>query len=211
MALRDLRLVSRQPIGPPLSEAPDADAAVSILELESQLLDLYTTGLQPGVSTGWHSLDPHYTIKPGQVTVVTGVPHSGKSPFVNAMALHCVVAHGWTIAISSPEHLPYANLAARFLEQFYKNLSFTEGTAFRMTAAQIMQACDVLAPRLYFLPPSETDATIHHVLARCLPLLEKGLRGLVIDPYGEFEHRRPSGMSETEYISQLLTEIRLFA
>lgn len=211
MSLRELRLVSRQPLGPPSPDVPDDDAAVSILDLESEILDLYATGLRPGVSTGWRSLDLYYTIKPGQVTVVTGVPHSGKSPFVNAMALHCVVAHGWTIAVSSPEHLPYANLAARFLEQFYKNLSFTDGTVFRMSPAQIMQACDVLATRCYFLPASETDATIHHVLDRCLPLLDKGLRGLVIDPYGEFEHRRPQGMTETEYVSQLLTEIRLFA
>ena len=82
----------------------------------------------------------------------------------------------------------------------------------KMTRVDVMRACDELERKLYFLPASETNATISHVLARCQPLIEEhDLRGLVIDPYGEFEHRRPAGMTETEYVSQLLTEIRLFA
>jgi len=38
-----------------------------------------------------------------------------------------------------------------------------------------------------------------------------GLRGLIIDPWNEFEHTRPSGQTETEGISQALTQIRRFA
>ena len=38
-----------------------------------------------------------------------------------------------------------------------------------------------------------------------------GTRGLVIDPYNEIEHKRPSAMTETEYVSQLLGKVRRFA
>jgi twinkle protein len=209
MSLRELRLIARQPAGPavPTSE----DAPLSFGDLEPALLELYETGLQPGVSTGWTSLDAYYTIKPGLVTVVTGIPHSGKSPFVNAMALHCVVAHGWRVAISSPEHLPYENLAARLLEQFYKTLSFSAGTQLRMTRTQLMQAVDALDHRCWFLPSSQQEATIPNLLTRCQPLLDEGLQGLVIDPYGDFEHRRPPGMTETEYVSGLLSTLRDWA
>jgi len=37
------------------------------------------------------------------------------------------------------------------------------------------------------------------------------LRGLVIDPYNEIEHRRPREMSETEYVSQSLGKVKRFA
>ncbi len=211
MSLRDLYVISKQPVGPPALYT-DPDAAQSIGALAGDILELYETGLQPGVMPEWLSLRPYYSMKPGQVTVVTGIPHSGKSPFVNALAVQCSVAYDWPIAWSSPEHLPYHDLAARLLQQYYKCLSFSEGSFMKMSRANVMEACDKLERKWFFLPASDTNATISHVLTRCLPLIEqKGLKGLVIDPYGEFEHRRPSGMTETEYVSQLLTEIRLFA
>lgn len=38
-----------------------------------------------------------------------------------------------------------------------------------------------------------------------------GIRGLIIDPYNEIEHKRPAAMSETEYVSQLLGKVKRFA
>lgn len=40
---------------------------------------VYEEGWKKGCSTGWSKLDEHYTVKPGQVTVVTGVPAHGKA------------------------------------------------------------------------------------------------------------------------------------
>ena len=208
MSITKLVAVSREPVQDVVTAA---DAPISIRDLEPQILDLYETGLQPGLATGWPSLTPYYTVKPGQVTVVTGIPHSGKSPFVNQLALHCVVSHDWKVAWCSLEHLPYADLSARLLEQFYKGMSFTHGAVMKMSRKDITQALDVLKDRVFFLPPSEEDPTIPGVLHRCHALVQAGLNGLIIDPYGEFEHKRPNGMTETEYVSQLLTQIRLFA
>jgi hypothetical protein len=42
-------------------------------------------------------------------------------------------------------------------------------------------------------------------------VLRYGIRGLVIDPYNELDHRRPKTMSETEYVSQMLTKVKRFA
>jgi twinkle protein len=208
MSLNDLHLVSREPIGPQPEKA--TDEPISIDDLASDILDLYETGLQPGVRPEWISLCPYYTVKPGQVTIVTGIPHSGKSPFVNALALHCAATYGWLVVWCSPEHMPYADLSARLLEQYYKVLSFTSGH-FKMTRAQILNACAELKTRCYFLEPREENPTLQNILDRCLPLLDRGLKGLVIDPYGEFEHRIPDGMSETKYISGLLSTVRAFA
>ena len=38
-----------------------------------------------------------------------------------------------------------------------------------------------------------------------------GIRGLVIDPYNELDHQRPTYMNETEYVSQMLTTLKRFA
>ncbi len=213
MSLRDLNEAADRPIGPDDLTPPDPDRPFSIRAIKHDILDLYHTGFQPGVAPPWITLTPHYTIKEGQVTVVTGIPHCGKSPFVNEMAIGCAVNHGWPVAFCSPEHLPYEDLSARLLQQFYKNLSFSPHPLVQqMTQAEVMNAVDSLGSHIFFVPMSEANSTIPFVLARCIDLVEsRGLKGLVIDPYGEFEHKRPSGMSETEYVSQLLTSIRLFA
>ena len=41
--------------------------------------------------------------------------------------------------------------------------------------------------------------------------MRHGVRGLVIDPYNEIEHRRPANMTETEYVSQILGKVKRFA
>lgn len=41
-------------------------------------------------------------------------------------------------------------------------------------------------------------------------VLRYGIRGLVIDPYNELEHQRRSSVTETEYVSQMLSRLKLF-
>jgi hypothetical protein len=40
---------------------------------------LYEEGLQGGVSTGWLEIDKYYTIRPGEMTIITGIPSHGKA------------------------------------------------------------------------------------------------------------------------------------
>lgn len=37
------------------------------------------------------------------------------------------------------------------------------------------------------------------------------MRGLVIDPYNELDHRRPAHVTETEFVSQMLSKVKRFA
>lgn len=36
-----------------------------------------------------------------------------------------------------------------------------------------------------------------------------GVRGLVLDPYNEIDHQRPSNQTETEYVSKLLSKVAI--
>ena len=42
-------------------------------------------------------------------------------------------------------------------------------------------------------------------------VLRYGIRGLVIDPYNALSHLRPANLTETEFVSQLLTKVKRFA
>jgi len=45
-------------------------------------------------------------VVPGELTVVTGVPNSGKSEWLDALAVNLMKEHGWSIAYCSLENPP---------------------------------------------------------------------------------------------------------
>ena len=78
-----------------------------------------------GVSTGWKSVDNHYRVVPGELTVVTGVPNSGKSEWVDALMCNLAVQHGWTFALCSMENKVHEH--ARKLVEKYVGEPWFEG------------------------------------------------------------------------------------
>src|SRR5688500_6049465 len=79
---------------------------ISPFDLAKRLGTLWKSGLPSGFKTGWRPLDPYYTVVPGQLTIVTGWPGSGKSEWVDALAVNLLDA-GWGFAFFSPENQPY--------------------------------------------------------------------------------------------------------
>ena len=56
------------------------------LDYEHQVLALHRGERSGGLSTGWPVLDEFTTIRPGGLSIVTGIPNHGKSEFVDAPA-----------------------------------------------------------------------------------------------------------------------------
>lgn len=69
------------------------DGIVCAEDLRDEVFSLYREGSQRGLSTGLRTLDDLYTVRPGEMTVVTGMPSSGK-----AMSLDTKIPtpSGWT-------------------------------------------------------------------------------------------------------------------
>ena len=56
---------------------------------------LYRGEIKRGVSTGWEMLDPLLRIRPGDLSVISGFPSSGKSQFLDALCLNLARDQGW--------------------------------------------------------------------------------------------------------------------
>lgn len=179
--------------------------------LKAELRSLWEKGLPPGDRTGWPSVDKHYTVLPGQFTVVTGWPGSGKSEWLDALLVN-LCRQGWKIAMFSPENQPVAVHITKLLEKVIGK-PFGRGPTERMTPDEVDKATDQIAQWFGFIePPSEDPLTVQDVIEAAAPfLLTAQKRGLVIDPWNELEHWRPSNLSETEYISKTLTYVRNWA
>lgn len=57
-----------------------------------------------GVSTGWDGVDAYYKVVPGELTIVTGVPNSGKSEWIDALMVNLAAEHNWSFALCSMEN-----------------------------------------------------------------------------------------------------------
>src|SRR6185312_9523350 len=89
-------------------------------DIRADAVALYRQGRQPGVTTGWRSLNCLYTVKTGQMTVVTGIPGSGKSEFLDALMMNLVRSHDWQFAVFSPENSPAAHHYSKLAEKYYQ-------------------------------------------------------------------------------------------
>lgn len=170
-----------------------------------EVLDLYRHGLTPGDSTGWRSVDQHYTVAAGQWTLVTGIPGSGKSEWLDAMLVN-LASSGWKVCFYSPENHPVPLHVSKLLEKRIGK-PFREGPTPRMTKAEVETGLEWLTQRFTWLQPRQRDPMT--LLATAIDWLgsDGGKKGVVLDPWNMLEHGRPSNMTETEYISLALSEL----
>ena len=175
---------------------------------------LWERGLPPGDCTGWPSVDRYYTVVPGQLTVLTGWPGSGKSEWLDALLVNLAL-QGWRIAFFSPENQPVEVHIAKLLEKI-SGKPFGKGPTERLTRDDVIEFNDDIAQWFGWIEAPEAQAlTAAQVIEAAEPFLSKfepgTKRGLVIDPWNELEHWRPPQLSETEYVSQTLSRVRNWA
>ncbi len=171
--------------------------------------NLYKGGLSKGISSGWKTLDPHYTIMPGQWTVITGSPGTGKSEFLDAMMINLLLKHGWKFGVCSMENLPVEMHMAKLLEKV-NNLPFFEGLNIRMREQDVDDGMDILQNHIKFILPKSNEFTVSGILKLATKAVKKwGINGLIIDPWNELEHNYST--NETKYIGDSLTKLRRFA
>jgi twinkle protein len=168
-----------------------------------------------GVGTGWPALDPYYKVVPGELTIVTGVPNSGKSEWIDALLCNLSDQHGWTFALCSMEKRATDHarqLAEKYVGRPFFDLPYGRGVP-RMTYEQLDEALDWVDDRFHLIRYEDDQLpSVDWVLDIAKAAVYRyGIRGLVIDPYNELDHQRPASMTETEYVSQMLTKVKRFA
>lgn len=169
---------------------------------------LYETGLVRGQSTGFREVDEIYTVMPGQLTIVTGIPSMGKSAFVDQIMVNLAKREGWRFAVCSFENEPRIHIAK--LMQLYVGKPFFEGKTPRMTKDEKAHAGAWIKDHFSFLYQGDGhQSTIENIIDRLRSaVLRYGIRGAVIDPANFIDRDRD--MSETDWVSDALTKLKVF-
>lgn len=196
----------------PSDFAPVLQPGTAVLdsdELVRQGRRLYDAGgLGRGQSTGWRVLDALYTVIPSQLTAIIGIPGMGKSEFLDAMLLNLAEGDDWEFAIYSPENYPPVTHLAKFAEKRVRK-PFGRGPTERMTAGEYELAAEWIGERFFWIEPKLR--TPDQLVRVALEMRNPGKKfGIVLDPWNTLDHKR-NGMSETDYISHVLSELSTLA
>lgn len=183
-----------------------------VIDFEETLLTYFDYGMASGVSTGWANVDALYTVMPGELTVVTGIPNHGKSEWLDALMINLAESQGYRFAIFSPEHSKEEHVTKLIEKRVHMPTSPTSEQ--RMSRDTFLAGASWVSHHFMFIVADDEDnlPKLEWILDRARAMvLRYGIRGLILDPWNEIEHSRPQGVSETDYISQALSVIKRFA
>lgn len=191
-----------------LADAPEikVDGVFTVSDFEQSLDALFEHGMQKGVVIGHENFDRLLSFETKRLCVVTGIPGSGKSEFIDEIAERLNMRYGWRWAYFSPENAPLAYHAAKLIEKFTgKHFSPQH-----LTYGEYRQVKEHLEQDFSFIAPTD-NYRVDNILEKAKYLVRRrGIKGLVIDPYNRLEAEQGQ-RSETLYISELLDKLTTFA
>lgn len=178
---------------------------IEVKNLYADLRNLYETGVQQGLLLGQKIIDEYISWETGRLAIVTGVPASGKSEFVDYLVTKLNVQHGWKAAFFTPENYPLKYHYSKLFEKLIGK-KFSQATT---TEIEFDMAYEYVQNNFFYIL-NEEDFTVKSILDSARVLVKtRGIKVIVIDPYNKIEHQYKD--SETQYISRFLDQVIQFA
>ncbi len=159
------------------------------------------------VDSGFPGLRDHWRIREGDLTVITGIPSSGKTTVANVICCLMASHHNWPTVFASFEQVPQRD-HRRFLRTWHNGK-----LVIHQTDDEIARADSWIDNNFYFISPGDDDEpTLGWLLERLSSaVVRHGVKICVIDPWNEVQHEIPRGMSTTDYIGDALNTLKRFA
>lgn len=171
----------------------------------SDIRNYFEQGVQKGKEIDQGIIDKYITWEAGRLAIITGIPASGKSEFVDYLVCKLNIKHGWKAAFFTPENYPlkfhYSKLFEKLIGKKFSKLTTTE--------LEWDLAYDYIRQNFFYIL-NEEDFSLKSILDSAKVLIKtRGIKILVIDPYNKLEHKYTD--SETQYISRFLDQLTTFA
>tara|TARA_R110001592_G_scaffold43570_2_gene141077 strand:+ start:6064 stop:7773 length:1710 start_codon:yes stop_codon:yes gene_type:complete len=179
---------------------------LTLNDVNNELEEFIEEGFKPGYQVGLDNFDSIFSTYTGQFITVTGVPSSGKSDFVDRMAVGYYLNYGWKTAFASPENKPtflHAHKLIRKLGNWLPEKSDIGTNKWN-------EITESINDNFYFIENERYD--LDSVLLKGAELVKrKGIKCLVIDPYNKVKMNGSSAMSIPDATMEYLTRIEAFA
>ena len=189
------------------------EGVLTIDDWKHDLWRTFSRGQESGDKAGLGDLDSLISFVPGQLTVITGVPSSGKSEFLDQILVNLAFKRGqvqrdWRFGVLSFENQPvYIHII-----KLMKKVLGKDFDARRINKTEFKNAALQIDDKFKFFNLMDNELTIDGILSKAKEVVGMyGINGLIIDPYNYIEANMKAGISETNYISEVLSKVVYFA
>jgi twinkle protein len=184
------------------------EGIVSMDEIEQEVADYYLNGYPEGAKAKIPGFDDLLSFMPGQLTVITGIPGSGKDEFFNKVMVNLSMYENWTWGIWEAEE-PAAYHVTKLVEKVNdKSFAFRRDQNHRVSADELQFGLILIRRYFHFIDIGVAGTSIDDALNKMEELVKRyGINGFVINPWNCIDHLIPQGWSETQYVSFVLTKI----
>lgn len=182
---------------------------------QQQLLDAlkkqYAEADNVKYSLGWTKIDEYLKLLKPQLTIVTGMPYSGKSNFLDAIMINMAKTYDWRFVVFSPESQPITE-HIESLSNKISGFPLRKGISPNLPEDQHFFVAQWIANHFYIMDTTRVNRNLNYLLQLVERMkIEKDIDVFVLDPWNELEHTRPAYQSETEYVGYTLGRMKALA
>ena len=182
---------------------PEGDVDMDVVADEA--LDIIRNGLPKGLCVGLPNLDELLRIQKGRLYILTGTPGSGKSQFLDHLAMMMNRRYGWKFSVYSPEMMPLGE----HLTMFVTKLLGKPVSQIDPDSDECARALARTKDAIHFIDPDSNE--IDDVLAIAKYQCRKyGCEAIIIDPWNSLLHHGES-LFKVDNINEALLKILNFA
>ncbi|HEX5150069.1 MAG TPA: CHC2 zinc finger domain-containing protein [Parafilimonas sp.] len=170
--------------------------------------DYYDNGYPQGCKAYIPNFDELLRFAFGQMTIITGIPGSGKDEFLNYISTQLARYHRWKFGISGFEE-PAAYTITKLQEKLTnKSFAFRKDVSKRINEQEFQASFEFINEHFFFIDIEQTGAEIDKILSKAAELVKRyGINALIINPWSCIEHKRPANQTETEYVCESMTKM----
>ena len=173
---------------------------------------LYDNGYESAETTHIPAVDQIFKWKRGQITLTSGLANSGKSEYIEFLALVKSYYNGDKWAVYSPENYPADEWYFTFAERLL-GMHLTPENKTRVSKEVFKKAYEFVTEHFFYVYPETLSPTPQTIKAKFLELIiTKKVTGVILDPfnqltndYGKFNGR------DDKYLESALGDFSRFA
>jgi twinkle protein len=188
------------------------EGVITMDEMYDTIADWYENGYPAGAKANIDGFDELLTFAPKQMTIITGIPTHGKDEFTNLILVNLASKNGWKIAdCGFEEEAPQT--VTKLVEKYTgKSFDFRVDTSHRISINEFERGIYFVDQHFYFYNTETIDCDIDSLISIAEILVKKyGINAVRFNPWNWIDANRPAGMSETEWVSVVLSKLIRFA